>query len=88
MLIPDTVSSMIRKTIRFLLLILLAIACLSILCYLLLLAINWRDQVPNAAALEMVKINSLPAIGDDQDNGFHILYGFDAPLEKRRATSG
>ena len=73
---------MIKKTVRFLLLIFLAIACLSILCYLLLLAINWRDQVPNAAALEMVRINSLPAIGDDQDNGFHIFYGFDAPLEK------
>jgi len=58
---------------------LLGILGLVVLVYLIGVAVNWRDQPPSAAALQMKEILSSRAPVKDADNGFVYAMGFSVP---------
>ena len=50
---------------------------LSVLLYLVALAVNWRDAEPSAAALQMADFYRSRTDVRDEDNGFVYMMGFD-----------
>ena len=56
--------------------ILLGLVSLAVLLYVIGVAVNWRDQPPSAAALEMKRILADRAPVADADNGFVYMLGF------------
>ena len=61
--------------------ILLGLVGLVVLLYVIGVGVNWRDQPPSAAALEMKKILADRAPVADADNGFVYVLGF--PCRRR-----
>lgn len=59
--------------------ILLGVIGLAVLLYVAGVAVNWRDQPPTAAALQMEKILGDRASVADRDNAFVYVLGFQAP---------
>ncbi len=61
--------------------LLLATFLLGALFYLILVAINWNDRPPSAAALRFEQIVAArPAVADD-DNALVYIQGFGAPTD-------
>jgi hypothetical protein len=56
--------------------IVLGLVGLAVLLYVIGVAVNWRDQPPSAAALEMKRILSDRSPVADADNGFVYVLGF------------
>jgi len=69
------------KALKILGWLLLATFLLVVLIYLILVAINWNDQPPSAAALRFEQIvTDRPAVADD-DNAATYIMGFSAPSD-------
>lgn len=68
--------------------ILLGILGLALLLYFIGVAVNWRDQPPSAAALEMKKMVADRAPVVDADNGFIYTMGFSATPPADPQASG
>jgi len=66
----------------------LGLVGLAILLYFIGVGVNWRDQPPSAAALEMKKILSDRAPVADSDNGFVYVLGFSAAESEDPQTAG
>jgi hypothetical protein len=68
--------------------LLLATFLLLALLYLILVAINWKDRPPSAAALRFEQIvASRPAVADD-DNAVVYIMGFGAPTDSDPVEAG
>jgi hypothetical protein len=61
---------------------------LAVLLYVIGVAVNWRDQPPSAAAIEMKKILADRARVADADNGFVYVMGFSAPASEDSQATG
>ena len=68
--------------------ILLGLVGLAVLLYVIGVAVNWRDQPPSAAALEMKKILADRAPVADADNGFVYVMGFCVPASEDPLAAG
>jgi hypothetical protein len=76
------------KVLKVVGLCLLGLLGLAVLLYLIGVAVNWRDQPPSAAALEMKKIlTNRPPVAD-ADNSFVYLMGFSAPASMDPQAAG
>ena len=60
----------------------LAVVGLVVLLYLILLAGNWNDQPPSAAALRLDAIIAARPQVPARENAIVYLLGFDAPLAR------
>jgi hypothetical protein len=68
--------------------VLLGLVGLAVLLYGIGVAVNWRDQPPSAAVLEMKRlVSDRPAVAD-ADNGFVYALGFGVPAAEDPQTSG
>jgi hypothetical protein len=75
-------ESMLKKISRFILWLLFSLMVVTLLCYLVLVVINWSDRPPGEAAIEMEKIHqNRPAVADDENSYFFIL-GFDGEKDQ------
>ena len=82
------VAGFLSKALRFTGWTLGGLLGLLILCYLVLLAINWRDRPPSAEALRMkALIDERPPIAD-ADNGYLHLLGLSGPSEMDALQAG
>src|SRR6478609_816507 len=68
--------------------ILLGLVGLVVLLYVIGVAVNWRDQPPSAAALEMKAILADRAPVADTDNGFVYVLGFGVPASEDPQAAG
>jgi hypothetical protein len=67
---------------------LLGISGLVVLLYLIGLAVNWRDQPPSKAALQIKQILADRAPVADADNGFVYAMGFSVPAPADPQSAG
>jgi hypothetical protein len=80
--------SRLRPALRWILAVTAVIVAVPIAVCLLVLAINWRDRPPSAAALDFAAAHkALPAVAD-RDNAYVYLLGFAAPPEEDPAVIG
>lgn len=76
------------KVLKVVGLCLLGLLGLVVLLYLIGMAVNWRDQPPSAAALEMKGLlTNRPPVAD-ADNSFVYLMGFSVPASLDPQTAG
>src|SRR5690242_15495815 len=70
--------SALRTTLRWLMWTAIAIVAVPVALYLFALAVNWRDQPPNAEALALAAIGPPDPI-PDSENAYVYVLGFAAP---------
>ena len=66
----------------------LGLVGLAILLYFIGVGVNWRDQPPSAAALEMKRFLADRAPVADTDNGFVYVLGFGVPASEDPQAAG
>jgi hypothetical protein len=79
--------SALRTTVRWLMWTVIAIVAVPVVLYLFALAVNWRDQPPNAEALELAAAVTPEPIPDSA-NAYVYLLGFRARLDSDSAAVG
>lgn len=73
---------LIRRVARATAWTLAAVVLLAVVLYVVLVAINWRDEVPSAQALQMQRIiDDRPVVGD-ADNAYVFLLGLAVPEDQ------
>ena len=77
-----------NRAVRIIGKLLLAVAALPVLAYLVLIAINWSDQPPSAAALKFREIVAARPAVPDADNAFVYMLGFSAPADQDPKVAG
>jgi hypothetical protein len=78
---------MLRKTLRAIGWIAAGLVTLCVLAYLGALAVNWRDQEPNAAALRFAQMfRDRPAVADE-DNAYVYLRTWELDRDRRKQRS-
>jgi hypothetical protein len=76
------------KVVKIIGVILLGLVGLAVLLYVIGIAVNWRDQPPSAAALEMKTIlTDHPSVADEK-NGFVYVMGFSVPASEDPQAAG
>jgi hypothetical protein len=68
--------------------VVLGLVGLAILLYFIGVGVNWRDQPPSAAAVEMKKLLADRAPVADSRNGYVYVLGFDAPASEDPEAAG
>jgi hypothetical protein len=76
------------KVVKVLGAIVLGLLSLVMLLYVIGIAVNWRDQPPSVAALEMKKIFADRAPVADGNNGFVYVMGFAVPASEDPQAAG
>ncbi len=73
---------LIRRVARAIAWTLAAVVLLAVVLYVVLVAINWRDEAPSAQALQMQRIiDDRPVVGD-ADNAYVFLLGLAVPEDQ------
>ncbi|MFL6604021.1 MAG: hypothetical protein ACJ8R9_22205 [Steroidobacteraceae bacterium] len=67
---------MIRKTLNIIGRIVAGTVGLGVAIYLIAVAVNWRDQAPSAAAIQLANAYRDRPVLDDEDNAFIYVMGF------------
>src|SRR5436189_5601745 len=76
------------KVLKIIGVVLLGLVGLSVLLYVIGVAVNWRDQSPSAAALEMRRFQVERVPVADTDNGFVYVLGFGVPAPADPQAAG